>query len=517
MTRTYSRRTTLKLGAGAAAGAAILGFPSVARAARDRIVVRQDRDIQVLDPAFRIGAAEGNIISACCQRLASFRPGSLDYVPDAAESIKQVSDTLIEFTLKPGQTFTDGYGELTAEDVKFSFERFGVVQKDGKKSSYASDWGALKEVEITGKYSGKIHLKNPAPAIWRTAICDTSGNLLSAKAGAALGDKITSQLVGSGPYRIAKWEPNRQLVLAINPDYKGAKPHFKEVVIRPIQESKTAEIALRAKEIDFTRLEDPVAADTISKEAGLKVIEMPGMRYLWIGLNVEKAPLDNLKVRQGMRLGVDVDAALAAAYGGKVKRANAMLQPSLVGYWKDAPVRKRDVAAAKKLLAEAGLASGFKTRLTVLNQAAYKTMAQVVQAHLAEIGVTVEIEALDGGSYWNSGKGDIGKNLDMSMQLFSAKMDPSFTSQWFVSEQVGVWNWQRWANPEYDSLHKLAASTVDEAERAKAMVRAQQLMDELAAFIWLTYDSNVFGAAAWAKPAILPNGTDWQFWNFAEA
>jgi len=193
------------------------------------------------------------------------------------------------------------------------------------------------------------------------------------------------------------------------------------------------------------------------------------------------------------------------------------LQPSLVGYWKDAPVRKRDVAAAKKLLAEAGLASGFKTRLTVLNQAAYKTMAQVVQAHLAEIGVTVEIEALDGGSYWNSGKGDIGKNLDMSMQLFSAKMDPSFTSQWFVSEQVGVWNWQRWANPEYDSLHKLAASTVDEAERAKAMVRAQQLMDESAAFIWLTYDSNVFGAAAWAKPAILPNGTDWQFWNFAEA
>ena len=516
MAATLSRRSTLKLGA-AAAGAAALGFPNIVRAARDRVVVRQDRDIQILDPAFRIGAAEGNVISACCQRLASFKTGSLHYAPDAAETIKQVSDTLIEFTLKPGQMFSDGYGEMTAEDIKFSFERFGIVQKDGKKSSYASDWGALKEVEITGKYSGKIHLKNAAPAIWRTAICDTSGNILSKKAGEALGEKITSQLVGSGPYRIAKWEPNRQLVLAANPDYKGPKPVFREVIVRPIQESKTAEIALRAREIDFTRFEDPVAGDTIAKEAGLKVVKMAGMRYLWIGLNVEKAPLNNLKVRQAIRLGVDVDEALTAAFGGKVERANAMLQSSLLGYWKDAPVRKRDVAGAKKLLAEAGLAGGFKTRLTVLNQAAYKTMAQVVQSNLAEIGVTVEIEALDGGSYWSVGKGDVGKNLDMSLQLFSAKMDPSFTSQWFVSEQVGVWNWQRWTSPEYDKLHVLAASTNDEAERGKAMIRMQQLMDDSAAFIWLTYDSAVFGAAAWVKPAILPNGTDWQFGLFGEA
>ena len=70
--------------------------------------------------------------------------------------MKQVSPTLIEFTLKPGQMFTDGYGEMTAEDVKFSFERFSIAPVEGKVSPYKSDWTGLTAVEVTGKYTGKI-------------------------------------------------------------------------------------------------------------------------------------------------------------------------------------------------------------------------------------------------------------------------------------------------------------------------------------------------------------------------
>ena len=107
--------------------------------------------------------------------------------------------------MKDGLTFQGGYGELTSEDVKFSYERFNnATNKDGKKSSYASDWGALDKVEVTGKLTGKIHLKRPAPALYRITLCDISGCIVSQKAFDKLGDKVMTQAIGSGAYAMAE-------------------------------------------------------------------------------------------------------------------------------------------------------------------------------------------------------------------------------------------------------------------------------------------------------------------------
>src|SRR5262245_29232097 len=143
-------------------------------AAREEIVVRAEKDISNLDPANRVGSEEDNIILACCQNLARFNPQKLDWAPDAAKTITQVSETEIDFELNPGQMFHGGYGELTAEDVKFSLERFIKPGPDGKKVAYADDFGALDKVEVTGTYTGKILLKNPAPALWVIGLCDGS-------------------------------------------------------------------------------------------------------------------------------------------------------------------------------------------------------------------------------------------------------------------------------------------------------------------------------------------------------
>ena len=89
--------------------------------------------------------SDANVILAVGQGLVRFKPGSTDWAPDAAADIKQVSDTLIEFNLKPGLKFTGGYGDLTANDVKFSFERFIKPGPDGKKVTYASDWSRPRQ------------------------------------------------------------------------------------------------------------------------------------------------------------------------------------------------------------------------------------------------------------------------------------------------------------------------------------------------------------------------------------
>lgn len=159
-----SRRAALR----AAAAVTAFGLPPLlgtrARAARDGVVVRIPRDIQNLDPINRSGYVEGNVLRACTQRLVGFARGEFKLGNDAAETITQVSPTVIEFTLKPGLTFHGGYGAVTADDVKFSFERFLATGADGKPPAYAKDWDALDRVEVTGPLSGRIHLKRPAPA-----------------------------------------------------------------------------------------------------------------------------------------------------------------------------------------------------------------------------------------------------------------------------------------------------------------------------------------------------------------
>ena len=162
-----TRRQILQ-GGSALLAAATLGLirPNAAFAAHDKITVRVERDLGNLDPANRTGPLDVNILNAVMQGLIAFKPGSTEWELDAAADIKQVSDTEIDFTLRPDQNFTGGYGPLTAEDVKFSFERFITPDKSGKKVDYASDWAALDHVEVTGPLSGKIILKAPAPALW---------------------------------------------------------------------------------------------------------------------------------------------------------------------------------------------------------------------------------------------------------------------------------------------------------------------------------------------------------------
>ena len=119
-----TRRRVLQGSAALGATAFATGLPRAAFAARESVAVRIERDIQNLDPANRIGAVEGNILRAVQPRLARSSRASSNGSRRMSESITQVDEKTIEFTLKKGMKWEGGYGEVTAEDVKFSFERF---------------------------------------------------------------------------------------------------------------------------------------------------------------------------------------------------------------------------------------------------------------------------------------------------------------------------------------------------------------------------------------------------------
>ncbi len=515
MNTEISRRQAL-LG-GVVTGVSVLGIPwsRVAHAARDQLVVRVEQDLRNLDPANRTSAGEANVLLAVMQGLVRFKPASTEWELDAAAEIKQPSDTLIEFTLKPGLKFTGGYGDLTAADVKFSFERFIKPGPDGKKVTYAADWSALDSVEVTGPLSGKIHLKSPAPALWVIALADASGLITSQKAFEALGPKFASTVIGSGPYILKEWVPRDHFLLAANPDYVGPAPHFTQILCKPITEDKTAELAFRAGELQFTRI-DPAVAGSIAGVPDSKTIQMNAIDYIWIGPNMAKKPFDDLRVRQALRRAIDVDAILQAAYGGHAPRARALEAPGILGHWADAPKYNRDIAAAKALLKQAGLQDGFKTTLTVLNTAIAQTTAAVVQSNLADIDIELQVNALDPGAYWAYGDKDASAALDLVLVEYKGKFDPGFQTQWFTSDQIGKWNWQRFNSPEFDELTRRAAVTTDTKQRAQMYIEAQKLMDASAAFVWITHNAYSFADRSWLAPSILPNGSQWQFDAFKE-
>ncbi len=519
MTFNPTRRQVLLSGASIATVVALGGIhPAFAAEDRSKITVRVEKDLANLDPANRSGPVDLNVIWSVQQGLISFKPGSTEWELDAAEELKQVSDTEISFKLRNGLAFTGGYGALTAEDVKFSFERFLKPNAEGKPVTYAKDWSALDRVEVTGPLEGRIILKHPAPALYTIALADGSGRILSRKAFETLGEKeIATKLIGSGPYLLKEWTPREKFVLEINPDYKGPiKPHFQQIVGKPIGEQKTSEIAFKSGEIDFTAI-DPENGKALAALPDASVTQIPAIDYVWFGPNIEKAPFDDIRVRQALRHAVDVDAILQGAYSGLYPRANALLAPSLLGYWKDAPVYGRDLEKAKALLAEAGHADGFKTKITIEANARYEAIAQIIQANLAEVGIEVEIESLESAAYWALGDNDASKDLELSLIKYNGKFDPGFQTQWFTSAQVGQWNWQRWKNAEFDALHEKGGVTVDPAEREKIYIAAQKLLDESAAFIWITHNLNAFASRKWLKPGALPNGNNWLYTAFTEA
>uniref|UniRef100_UPI003144E814 ABC transporter substrate-binding protein n=1 Tax=Terrirubrum flagellatum TaxID=2895980 RepID=UPI003144E814 len=516
MTSQFDRRQMLA-GAAAAGLAGALESQSTAQAqTKSNIAVRIDRDLDAIDPAYRTGPWDGNVARTVFQRLVKQKPNSAELENDAAAEITQTSPTMIDFRLKPGQMFTDGYGEMTAEDVKFSFERIGLAPEPGRQAGpYKGDWVYLDRVETTGQYAGRIVLSKPRANLFNIAIGDVSGCIVSKKATMERGIGHNTKPVGSGPYQLVSMEKQKGGVLKRNAAFTGAKPFFDEIAVRFISDPKTTELALRSGELDFAVL-PPSVAEPLRGVSGLSITEQPSIAYLWIGMNMEKAPLTDLRVRQAIRLGLDVDQMLLAAYNGKAPRLNTLLPPQILGHWKNAPVYKRNVAEAKKLLQEAGQ-TNLKLKLLILNQPVYQNMALVARALLQEIGVTLEVDAQEGGTYWSAGKGDTGKNLDLFLLRFNGKHDPNFIMQWFVPTQIGDWNWQRWSSPEFEKLFNDAAAELDQAKRVQEVVEAQKLMDKTSAFVWLTNEVNFLAHRSWLKPSAVPGWIDWQYDSFGAA
>ncbi len=487
-----------------AAPTATTAAPTAPPSAVSKVLkVRISGDITNLDTANVTGHVEDTIDRAVMEGLFRYSPdGKLE--PQLAETYTVSADGLtVDFTLRKGVMWQRGYGELTMDDVKYSYERFLAEPKP----AYADDFATLDHVEIVDQYTGKLVFKQPQATLWTSVLPMTSGLIVSKKFYDEAGpDKVKTDIVGTGPYIFAKWTPRQSVVLQRNPDYWGTQSYYDEIDLIPVDDDKAAEVALQAGELDFSNI-SLSSEDRFMADPNFVVNVIPATLYKWVGMNVDSPKLKDINVREAIRYGIDVPSILAAAYNNKAPRANALIQPeSAVGFWADAPVYDRDVAKAKDYLSKAGLTS-LDLTLTYESTDEYTTWAQIIQENLKEVGINISLNPLDSSSFWSLGEGGKDKTLELFALYYSSVVpDPAWSTQWFTCAQVDLWNWMRWCSAEFDSLHEKGLTTIDPAQRAPIYIQMQQLWDAAVISVFVTDTPQVFVSVKSVKPVIYPGG-----------
>ncbi|MER8570268.1 ABC transporter substrate-binding protein [Mesorhizobium sp. M0924] len=487
-----ANRRQVLAGAGVLATTAALGLkPAAVLAAVDgTLKVRVRSDLQSLDPGYFVGTdIEAGIIYACLPRLAvTIRDAAGNWgwrASDNVENIEIVDQTHIVFSLKPGQMWSGDLGELTADDVKYSFERLLT-------SDWKDKFSSIERVDVKDKYSGVIILKDVFPGLFLTGLANYPAAILPKAAMTNIKDgRFTTDLPGQlGPYTLVSWTANQKAVLKANPQWKGKKPAFSEIEMLVVADRKSAELAFEAHEVQLTEVSAETAARyRSSPPANAKLIELPGFTYTWMGMNTEHPKLQDPRVRKAIQRAVDVTSVLQGAYSGLAPKAFGVVFGGVVGHrgksnYKYAPDE------ARSLLKEARV-SGLSLSLVVLtSEEAHVAAAQIIQANLADVGIEVNIVPTNGGVYWNLGqesKGDDWKKLEMWIMEFSGEPDPAGILQWFKKDQIGIWNWERWSDPEFEDLWSKGLVEQNADKRAPICVRMQEIMEDTGAYCWLTF------------------------------
>ena len=500
------RRTFLKTAGASLASAATL--PHFAWAAEgDTLRLRMGADFQVLDPFGIVGELD-DIIPRCTQvtlvRLGDMRDGN-KLRPWAAEKTEWLDPTRYAFTLREGLVWSNGFGPVTTEDVKFSYER--IAHSD---SAWAYQFEKLKEVEIIDARSGILHLTEPFAAFEIVALPYYAGHIVCKAAVMAAGGSYTTTIPAQcGPYLFDTWEQNQKVTLKANPDWTGEKPAFARVEFYIVTDDQAAQLAYEADAFDFTRV--AVSAATALKAAmpaGATLIEAPGTRYAWLTINMNAEALKDPRVRQAIQAAYDGQAVLDGAYDGLVARGTGVVPPTS-GYARAANLMgTRNVEKARALLAEAG-AEGLTLNLYGLTDGTTQAIAQIIQANLAEAGITVEIQPTDDAAYWALGDKTAGegyKSIELALMNFAGGIDPTENLVWFRPDQIGVYNWSFFDSAEYEALYQSSLTELDVEKRRAMFNKMEDLMEASGGFIFICFEPYLAIHDTNLKPVILADG-----------
>lgn len=398
--------------------------------------------------------------------------GELEF--GTAESITSDDSVTWTIALRPDIEFSDGT-PYDAEAVKYNFERHADPEN---ASRFQTEAALIDSMAVIDDLTLEVTLKS-AEAQWPQRIASGMNFIGSPTAMEELGDEFGNAPVGAGPFIVSEWRRDESLVLERNPNYyQDGLPYLDGVEFRVIADptQRLSTLQSGAADIAIVSSFDQVAP---AEAAGLTVDSTIVSGGYTLSLNHEKAPFDDLRVRQAVQLGLDRDDLNAVVYNGAGVVPDTLFVETSPFYDASATYPAPDPDAARELLADYAADTGGPASFTIRAVAAQQILAEYIQSVMTDLGAEVEVEFLQAPQLQAAGFGGDFEAISLSM----AFIDPVP----ILHEQQrtgGGRNFSRFSDPEVDAALVSAAETSDvEVRKADYLTVQEKLIDEVSEII----------------------------------
>ncbi|MBI2304711.1 MAG: hypothetical protein HYU86_08210 [Chloroflexi bacterium] len=451
-----------------------------------------------------------------------FRRGrEMELIPALALSHRWIDGKVWEVKLRQGVKFHNGE-EFDAETVKFNVER---QQDVDFKPRYITDYKDITGVEVVDKYTARIYPKAPDPTM---PLKFVQSLIVPRKYVREKGNKImTTDPIGTGPYKFIKWVKDEYIDFELNPDWWGwkegglraGKAQIKKLRFRPIPEEGARVAALKTGEVDIFH---PVSADSVpSLKAvpGLDVILVkgPSSPHIAISLFEKDSPLQDKRVRQAMNYAVDVDTMIKTILGGWVERQYSAVGSAFNGYDPNEKPYPYDPKKAKELLTAAGYPNGFEIEFHDVDRGHLKQRenVQAIAQYLTAVGIKAKIIPHTSAENWDETQSRARKGP--TGIFYSTRGTPTLDSDFVLYQNLhsqGNRNWSYYYNAQMDKLLDDARSTLDEEARVKIYREALKILKEDAPWIFLWQWKMEFAVNRNKLPWVNPRNVQPSLWDY---
>jgi peptide/nickel transport system substrate-binding protein len=429
--------------------------------------------------------------------------------PHLATDWKPTGDTTWEMNLRTDVKFHNG-DPFTAETVKANIDR---VLNPENKIPQRGNWAAIDRVEVAGPHKVIWHTKAPYPVFAeRLQNLQFVSEKVLAERGPAF---IAETAIGTGPYKFVRWDRGQQIVMERNDEYWGPKAAYKNAVVRIIPDIATAVAELLAGRVDIVPAFPIDQIRTLEASGAGKISTAPILRTAFVALDANGKtgpnPFQDVKVRQAANHAVDIDGYIQKLQAGG-DRTPGNVSKLAFGFDPSVQPYAYDQARAKALLQEAGYTAGAdgvmekggqKLEVRFLTGSStvpnHRQVMEAIVQDLGAVGIKATIQ-------------NVPDSTTRTNQVAEGKGGPMYQWDWgyySVFDADGIlWdmhhsssNYAYFSSPELDKLLEEGRGTLDEARRKDAYSKAQKLLRDEAAVIFMWSVTSVWGVS---------NKIDWQ-------
>lgn len=448
---------------------------------KDQVAIQLVNDEEIERyPILDLNVAGLNVYLNTFEGLTVYRGAMLE--PGLAESWTNPDPLTWHFKLRRGVKFQSG-DEFTAQDVKYTIEQAKASEREERAWFSQFMAARIDSVKVIDDYMVELKTQEPDATLlnWLVYV------------GMVSKDQVTrdglSNAVGTGPYKIKKIA-KREAQLEAYQEYWDGVPKVKNVVYKVVPDSKAALQSLKSGEFDIIWQSKPVSNDLLSNRFYTTMHNTSGIVYITLDTNSvktkyvtsEKNPFRDNRVRKAMLRGLDIPSLTSDA-GISADPVTQFVTKDLIGYNPQLKSSIRDIAEAKRLLAEAGYPNGFTVTFITDNQPDHVNVVTAITKQFAEIGITVKPKVLDAGEYVSSIlSGDFSMLLSYYYPDTRDSLDLIDTLFHTPNGSHGIVNISSYSNSELDAVLDSAISTFNIQKRSLITGDAHRIiMDELPA------------------------------------